>query len=204
MKAPLQDPGSRMRLFHIGLLALAALVVLSLGFALVPAEKPAPAEPSFSERARAAAFTEAMELRSAGMELAAAGAADPAALDAVVTLLTVQARALQPPGAQASPSQPPASAAPASSASPASPQSAPSPPSPGTPRTAAELARALATSGTTRVADAETADGGMARLLAGTGTAQLLSARSLAAATGAPVPQAAAAPAADLPATVPT
>lgn len=52
--------------------------------------------------------------------------------------------------------------------------------------TAAGLATALAASGTERLRDAEAADGGMARLLAGAGTAQVLAAQELAAATGSP------------------
>ncbi|WP_244208364.1 DUF4439 domain-containing protein [Arthrobacter oryzae] len=62
------------------------------------------------------------------------------------------------------------------------------------PSTAAGLVTALAHSGRQRLADAAMADGGMARLLAAVGTAQLLQASALAAATGT------AAPAADVPA----
>jgi hypothetical protein len=68
--------------------------------------------------------------------------------------------------------------------------------------TAPELANALAASGAERLEDAKTADGGMARLLAGAGTAQILAARELAAAAGAPAPVAAN-PAATNPVTVP-
>src|SRR5690606_33723619 len=48
----------------------------------------------------------------------------------------------------------------------------------------------LATSGRQRLSDAAAADGGMARLLAAVGTAQLLQSSSLAAAAGAPDPAA--------------
>lgn len=169
-----------MRPLRFAVFALAALVVLSLGFALVPAEKPAPAQPSFSERARAAAFSKAVDLRTAGMQLASAGAADATVLDPVVTLLTIQARALLGPAPESAPASPP----------PPSTSGLPSAnlPSAGVP-TAAEFVQALADSGAARVKDAETADGGMARLLAGTGTAQLLAAGRLAAATGMPAPQ---------------
>lgn len=171
-----QDPARRIRPFRFAAGALAALVVLSLGFALIPAQEPAPSEPPFSERARAAAFTEALNLRSAGMRLAAAGATDPGVLDGVVTLLTIQARALQTPA--------PPAALPAVSASAAATADPPG---------IAELVHGLAESGSARVKDAETADGGMARLLAGAGTAQLLAAGRLAAAAGVPAPQGAAA-----------
>ncbi|MDQ0732724.1 DUF4439 domain-containing protein [Arthrobacter sp. B1I2] len=174
MKDRRQDISPRMRPFRFAVLALAALVVLSLGFALNPAERPAPAEPPFTERARAAAFSDAMDLRTAGMELAAAGAADSAVLDPVVTLLTIQARALLSPATGRAPESAPAS-----------------PPASSTPGLygTAQLIQALANSGAARVKDAETADGGMARLLAGAGTAQLLAAGRLAAATGVPAPQ---------------
>lgn len=166
-----------MRPFRLAALSLAALVVLSLGFTFIPGEKPAAAGPTFSERARAAAFTDAMDLRAAGMGLASGGAVDSTTVNEVVTLLTIQARALLPasPGPASSPPAPPASAAPAPAAA----------------TGVAGLVQALAASGAARVKDAEAADGGMARLLAGTGTAQLLAAGHLAAVAGVPGPQAA-------------
>jgi hypothetical protein len=173
-----------MRPLRFAVFALAALVVLSLGFALVPAEKPAPAQPSFSERARAAAFSKAVDLRTAGMQLASAGAADATVLEPVVTLLTIQARALLGPAPESAPASPPP---PSTSGLPSANLPSANLPSAGLP-TAAELVQALADSGASRVKDAETADGGMARLLAGTGTAQLLAAGRLAAATGMPAP----------------
>lgn len=184
-----------MRPLRFAVFALAALVVLSLGFALVPAEKPAPAQPSFSERARAAAFSKAVDLRTAGMQLASAGAADATVLEPVVTLLTIHARALLGPAPESAPASPPppsTSGLPSANLPSANLPSADLPsanlPSAGLP-TAAEFVQALADSGAARVKDAETADGGMARLLAGTGTAQLLAAGRLAAATGMPAPQ---------------
>ena len=179
-----------MRYFRYAVFSLAALLVLSLGFALIPAEPPAPAEPPFSEQARAAALEETLELRSAGMDLAASGAGGTAGspadggVDQVVTLLTIQARALLLPGnaAFAEAATLPPAAAPAAAASPTAAASSPSPPAV---VTVAEFAADLAASGRQRLKDAETADGGMARLLAGAGTAQLLAAERLRAA-GAP------------------
>ncbi|WP_324645249.1 DUF4439 domain-containing protein [Pseudarthrobacter sp. LT1] len=198
MKARRQDTDPRMRPIRFAVFALAALVVLSLGFALIPAEKPAPAEPPFSERARAAALSAALDLRAAGMELASAGAADSTAVDPVVTLLTIQARALRSPGAA---SMTGSATGPAAGSPQASPQASPSAASTAGPRNAAELVQALATSGATRLRDAETADGGMARLLAGAGTAQLIAAGRLAAATGVPAPQGTPGPDAEEPGT---
>ncbi|TLM85017.1 DUF4439 domain-containing protein [Pseudarthrobacter sp. NamE2] len=167
-----------MRYFRYVVLALAALLVVSLGFAFIRAEPPAPPPPPFSEQARAAALADALQLRAAGLRLAG-GAADggaAAAVDRAVTLLTIQARALLLPGAAAAgtgvPTASADAAAPAPSAAPALP--------------APELAAALAASGAQRLKDAETVDGGMARLLAGAGTAQVLAAQQLAAATGEP------------------
>lgn len=174
-----------MRPFRFAVFGLAVLVVLSLGLALNPAEKPAPAPPSFSERARAAAFSEAMDLRAAAMELASAGATESTAVEPVVTLLTIQARALSGPASESGP----ASSSPSSTGGlPSAGLSTAGAPAAGL-QSAVELVQALANSGTARVKDAETADGGMARLLAGTGTAQLLAAGRLAAATGVPAPQ---------------
>ncbi|MGC0238011.1 DUF4439 domain-containing protein [Arthrobacter sp. SD76] len=92
-----------------------------------------------------------------------------------MTLLTIQARALLLPEAAAASTAPsPATATPTTPA--------PAPAS----MTAAGLATALAASGTERLRDAAAADGGMARLLAGAGTAQVLAAQELAAAAGSP------------------
>jgi hypothetical protein len=172
-----QENRPRMRYFRYAVLSLAALLVLSLGFALIPADPPEPPAPPFTEQARAAALADALELRAAGLQLAG-GTADggaAAGLDRVVTLLTIQARAfLLPEAAAASPA----------TATPTTPAPAPAP-APAS-MTAAGLATALAASGTERLRDAEAADGGMARLLAGAGTAQVLAARELAAAAGSP------------------
>ena len=203
------------------LLACLALVVVSLGVALRPARPPQPAEPPFSEQARAAALAETVQLLDAGSHLGTpakdrsaaqstdrstdtpegnpAGTGNPA-VERTVTLLTTQAQALLAPGesipdapgaspagsGEATRSAPATSAAAPSAAgsSPAAPSAAP------LPATAAELVTALADSGRQRLADAAVADGGMARLLAAVGTAQLLQASALAAGTGTAAPPA--------------
>jgi hypothetical protein len=68
------------------------------------------------------------------------------------------------------------------------PTPSPLPPAPLPSSSASGLVAALASSGGQRLADAAKADGGMARLLAAVGTAQLLQASSLAAAAGAAPP----------------
>jgi Domain of unknown function (DUF4439) len=163
---------------RLALLVCLALVVVSLGVVLKPGNPP---EPPVSERARAAALADALQLRNAGEQLGAAPAAPadqpgqaPAegarpAVTQTVSLLTAQARSLLRPG------EAPAANAPTPSAS-------------STPATTAGLASALAASGRQRLADAAAADGGMARLLAAVGTAQLLQSSALAAAAGAPDP----------------
>jgi hypothetical protein len=167
---------------RIALLACLALVVVSLGMALSPGSPKEPAEPPFSEQARSAAVADTMRLRAAGEELgrSAAGGGQPA-VARTVSLLTNQARALLVPG-QDGPDSLPVPDAPSSGAPSASPTSAP------LPATAAALATELAASASQRLADAAVADGGMARLLAGVGTAQLLQASSLAATAGVPAP----------------
>jgi hypothetical protein len=186
--------GPRRSYFRYAVFALAAAVVLSLGFVLIPREPGAPAPPPISEQARAAAFADTVRLRA--LALAAGDAAGragqgpaAAASQRAVTLLTMQARALMlpaealpaasptPPGASVSAS--PATASASAVPSPSAPPPAPSP--------AAELATALHESGARRLADAEKADGGMARLLGGTGITQVLAAEELAVATGTPL-----------------
>ncbi|MEO8283383.1 MAG: hypothetical protein ABI568_08265, partial [Pseudarthrobacter sp.] len=179
------ESGPRKSYFRYAVFALAALLVLSLGFVLIPREPDAPAVPPFSEQARAAAFSDAVRLRA--LALAAGDAAkearqEPAAAASqrAVTLLTVQARALMLPADMlpTAPSMTVSSASAPSSQVPRSPAQVPPPSS------AAELANALHTSGARRLGDAEKADGGIARVLAGTGTGQLLAAEEMAAATG--------------------
>ncbi|WP_311379544.1 ferritin-like domain-containing protein [Arthrobacter sp. ISL-48] len=188
-----QEISHRRRYFRYAVFSLTALLVLSLGIALIPRQPAPPAEPQFSEQARAAAFADAMSLRSAGLGLTdpAAGAGKAptsASLDRVVTLLTLQARALMLPGDPAA-SGPSAGPTPGTTSrtapGPTGGSSAPASASP-LPSTAAGLAVALSASSVQRLKDSETADGGMARLLAGAGTAQFLAAQDLAAAAGVP------------------
>jgi hypothetical protein len=197
------------------LLACLALVVVSLGVVLTPARPPEPAQPPFSEQARAAALAETVQLLDAGSQLGSAAqddtsdssaestgghvaAAGSPAIERAVTLLTTQAQALLAPG------ESPAAIAASADAGQATPQAtsseAASPSAAGAPgavpsaaplpATAAGLVAALADSGRQRLADAAVADGGMARLLAAVGTAQLLQASALAAETGTPAPAA--------------
>ncbi len=200
------DSGEKQRrklIPRIALLACLALVVVSLGIALSPGSPEAPAEPPFSEQARSAALAETMRLRAAGEELGGSTSGDATpAVARTVSLLTSQARALLLPGQDE-----PGSALPAGPAAPSDgPSAAPSAVPSGArsaapsgaatgaesavtpPVSAAALATALADSAAQRLADAAVADGGMARLLAAVGTAQLLQASSLAAAAGAPAP----------------
>ena len=180
------------------LLACLALVVMSLGVALTPARPPEPAEPPFSEQARAAALAETEELLTAGSHLGTPGkdrSGGNPAVEQTVTLLTTQAQALLTPG-ESIPDAPVASPADSGAARPSAPatssadQSAAASSAAPLPATAAELVTALADSGRQRLADAAVADGGMARLLAAVGTAQLLQASGLAAGTGTAAPRA--------------
>ena len=191
MKADSTEISARTRYFRYAVFSLTALLVMSLGMVLIPHQPPAPAETPFSERARAAALADALALRAAGRDLTEAGAGsgapdDTAVLDRVVTLLTIQARALLLPGDTAA-SPTPTDAGQTSALEP----SAGRVPSPAgstsaVPPTVADLAAALSASGAKRLTDALEADGGMARLLAGAGAAQLLVAREVAATAGIP------------------
>ncbi|MBD1543500.1 DUF4439 domain-containing protein [Arthrobacter sp. IA7] len=166
-----RTPASYLR---YGLLALAAFLVLSLGFALIPRESPAPAAPPFSEQARAAALAQTLDLRAASQQLAeGSSGARRQLFSHTVTLLTTQARALLLPGGATATSAPGAA-----SSGTALPR----------PATLPALVAALSTSGKELLAHAEKADGGMARLLAAVGTAQLLQATTLAQVAGTPPP----------------
>lgn len=188
-----QESGHRRRYFRYAVFLLAALLVLSLGFVLIPREPDAPAPPTFSEQARTAALADALVLRAAATGLQnATGGTGPAAesvaaplgaqraLGHAVTLLTVHGRALIRPANPAGGGTPAVTSSTAGT-SPAAPSTAPA-------STPAGLAVSLHASGARRLSDAERADGGMARLLAGVGTAQLLAAEELAAATGTALP----------------
>jgi hypothetical protein len=177
--------------FRYALLTFTVFLVLSLGFALIPREAPEPAVPPFSEQARASALAETMRLRAASRELAAdASGAQRQLFSRTVTLLTTQARALVLPadsGPGRAPDSPSPGAATGAATGTASATAAPA--------TVPALVAGLSASGKQRLVQAETADGGMGRLLAAVGSAQLLQARALAQASGMPVPALPAAPA---------
>ncbi|HEU4668333.1 MAG TPA: DUF4439 domain-containing protein [Arthrobacter sp.] len=191
MKDDIRENRLKLRYFRYAVISFTALLVLSLGFALIPAEPP-PADPPFSEQARMAALDDALDLRAAAERLSVAaapsGATDAGGKAAVaertVTLLTLQARALLPPS----------ESSPAQEASAPAPPPGPSQPATGSPAevspatmplpSLAGLASDLSASGVQRLADAAKADGGMARLLAAAGTSQLLAAEKVAAAAG--------------------
>lgn len=169
-------------LLRTALLACLALVVAGLGVTLVPGGPEQPVEAPFSERARAAALSDTLRLRSSGGELSSSGPAPGRpAVELTVNLLTSQARALLAPGqdeaALTASGQPPSATA-SAAASASAPQ----------PGSVADLASELAASANRRLADAAVSDGGLARLLAAVGTAQLLQASTLAAAAGSQLP----------------
>lgn len=177
-----RQPG---RYIRYAILTFTAVLAVSLGVTLIPKEAPAPPEPTFSERARTSALDEATALRTAGQQMAdATSGAERQQFFRAVTLLTTQARALIFP--LPDPSTTGSGAAP-SKAAPS--KAAPSATAPA-PASAPELIAALSASGSRRITDAETADAGIARLLAAVGAAQLVQASTLASAFGLPAPTA--------------
>lgn len=194
MKDDSREKRRRGLLPRISLLACLGLVVVSLGVALSPQPPEEPAAPPFSERARSAALAETMRLRAVGEQLSQSPSdGGQPAVARTVSLLTSQARALLAPGQEdpvaslAAGTATSSTATPAASASPG-PASASTAVSEAAPASAASLATELAASASQRLTDAAVADGGMARLLAAVGTAQLLQASALATAAGAPAP----------------
>ncbi|MFF1385838.1 ferritin-like domain-containing protein [Arthrobacter sp. NPDC058288] len=191
------------RYFRYGILASLAVLVISLGLALTPGQPPEAPEPPFSEQARAAALAETMQLRTAGSKLAdSVSGAERQALLRAVTLLTTQARALSGPGQKPSPSATDATSGSASGAASATASGtaavSASPPvsgEPSGPDSPTGLVASLSASGSQRLRDAEASDGGIARLLAAVGTAQVLQASSLATGLGATAPELPALPA---------
>ena len=159
--------------------------------ALSPGSPEEPAEPPFSEQARSAALAETMRLRAAGEELGRSTAGRRTA-GRGADCEFADKPGPGPPGA--GPGRPGIPLRRRRSV--AAPSAAPSDcpvcrclrPAAPLPASAAALATELAASASQRLADAAVADGGMARLLAAVGTAQLLQASSLAAAAGAPAP----------------
>jgi hypothetical protein len=145
-------------------LAFLAVLVLGVGAVLVPRDTAKPQAVQFSETARSDALSSTEALL---------GSASLLASPDTVTLLTSQARALLPPPGSSG------STSPTASPSPGATQDRP---------TRAGFVSALTSSASRRLADATNADGGMARLLAAVGTAQLLESSRLAATWGLPVP----------------
>lgn len=196
------------RYFRYGILASLAVLVVSLGLALIPGPPPEVPEPAFSERARAAALAETMQLRLAGRKMADSfSGAERQALLRTVTLLTTQARALIGPDPKPSASATGAASATTSTSASASASASGTATAPAQAEGAdspAGLVAALSASGSQRLEDAAASDGGMARLLAAVGTAQVLQASSLAPALGTVAPAAPESPTAASPATPPT
>ncbi|MEJ1116390.1 ferritin-like domain-containing protein [Paenarthrobacter sp. CCNWYY172] len=158
------------------LVTVVALLVAGTGIVLIPRDSGTPPPVPFSEAARAGALEDTLQLRESAATLSSSAGqgADQTALKDAVTLLTTQARALLVPS-EATPS---ATATTAGRAD-------------GTTRSA--FVAALSASGTQRLADAYEADGGIARLLAAVGSAQVLGAEKLAGAWQLPIPKDAAA-----------
>lgn len=157
------------------LISVVALLVVGTGIVLIPRDSGTPPAVSFSESARAKAFDDTLSLRESAASLVAAAesGSETPALGEAVTLLTTQARALLSPGASISSSV----AATPSSTDETAPEA-----------THASIVAELALSGRQRMDDAQEAEGGIARLLAAVGSAQLLMAENLATAWQLPVP----------------
>ncbi|MEO3943668.1 DUF4439 domain-containing protein [Paenarthrobacter nicotinovorans] len=154
------------------LIALVALLVAGTGIVLIPRDSGTPPVVPFSETARARALEDTLRLRESAAALPPQGASDAsrAALADAVTLLTTQAQALLVVP-EATPTGPPVSPEATAGSS-----------------TRAAFIAELGASGTQRLADARESDGGIARLLAAVGSAQVLEAEKLAGAWELPVP----------------
>jgi hypothetical protein len=181
------------------LVAVVALLVAGTGMVLIPRDSGTPPAVPFSETARLTALEDALLLRESATTLAEAAASEAGspAFGSAVTLLTTHAQALfDPTGATsgatssggtqsgATPSQAPDTAATAHSSR-------------------ASFLTGLAGSGWKRLDDARKADGGIARLLAAVGSAQVLQAEKLAAEWQLPLPEQATAPETKAPAATP-
>nr|WP_306423017.1 DUF4439 domain-containing protein [Paenarthrobacter aurescens] len=167
------------------LVAVVALLVAGTGIVLIPRDSGTPPPVPFSESARLSALEDALLLHESASGLAEAagpGAGEPA-LGAAVTLLTTHARALLDPAGSTSTATTKA-------------------PSPDTTR--ASFVAALSGSGLRRLEDAREADGGISRLLAAVGSAQLLQAEKLAIAWQLPAPKRPSVPDTEVPAATPS
>ncbi|NWL12788.1 DUF4439 domain-containing protein [Paenarthrobacter nitroguajacolicus] len=161
------------------LAAVVALLVAGTGMVLIPRDSGTPPAVPFSEKARVVALEDTLLLRESAAMLADMPAPDTgnSTLGNAVTLLTTHAQALQGPHAAAPHATSSGGSATADQESAATPTS----------RTS--FLAGLADSGRKRLDDAREADGGIARLLAAVGTAQLLQAERLAAKWQLPMPQ---------------
>ncbi len=169
---------------RVVLVAVVALLVAGTGIVLIPRDSGTPPPVTFTENARVGAFEDTLRLRESATALAEAAGPDTGkpVLGDAVTLLTTQAQALLDPAG--------------------TPSSAASTPS--TETTRASFVADLAVSGRKRLTDAGEADGGIARLLAAVGSAQLLQAEKLAAGWQMPVPKEPAPSATTVPASTPS
>ncbi|UKA51317.1 ferritin-like domain-containing protein [Arthrobacter sp. FW305-123] len=175
------------------LVAVVALLVAGTGMVLIPRDSGTPPVLSFSEAARLEALEDALLLRESATTLVASAApgAGTAGPGNTVTLLTTHAQALLDPHNDRTSSP---SAAPAGSAHTVS----------ATPGNRATFLAGLAGSGWKRLEDAREADGGIARLLAAVGSAQVLEAERLAALWTLPMPEKATAVGPKAPAATPS
>ncbi|MEZ2391096.1 ferritin-like domain-containing protein [bacterium RCC_150] len=171
-------------------MALLAVIVLGIGTVLVPRDAGKPPAVPFTESARIDALEKTEWLLESASALGMPGPAggSPVSTAATVTMLTTQARALLSPDTPATATPSPKRTGPGAGNSSAGSSSAGSPATSQERATPAAFVSALTASAGRRLADAEKADGGMARLLAAVGTAQLLESIRLAAALGLPAP----------------
>lgn len=164
---------------RVALFALLAVLIISLGSGVFRDRTLRSSNPDATEQARSAAWQRTLSLASDAGALAAAKPSLGAVLGPLKQALSEEAADLAPGAAASSPV---ASASPSPASSPAA------------------LVAALADSGRRSLADAVTVDGGVARVLAASGTGQLLQAQSLATAAALPAPGLPAVAAAPLPA----
>lgn len=164
---------------------MVALLVAGTGMVLIPRDSATPPIVPFSETARALALEDTLLLReSAALQAeAAAPDAEKSTLGNAVTLLTTHAQALLGPNGATSRTTSSGRSASTGGATDAKAGTA------ATETSRASFLTRLAGSGQKRLDDARKADGGIARLLAAVGTAQLLQAERLAAEWQLPLPQ---------------
>ncbi|MCM0615149.1 ferritin-like domain-containing protein [Paenarthrobacter sp. TYUT067] len=159
---------------------MVALLVAGTGMVLLPRDSGTPPAVSFTETARLTALEDTLLLRESATTLAesAAPEAGKPMSGSAVTLLTTHAQALfDPRGTTSSATLSGAAPSPLQSSAAAEQSSR------------ASFLAGLAGGGWKRLDDARKADGGIARLLAAVGTAQVLQAEKLAAEWQLPLPE---------------